>query len=386
MQTATSTPAIETAKSVKIGYVDNLKVVLTVLVILHHAFITYGAPGSWYYNEKTTHQAALIPMTLFVAVNQSFFMGFFFFLSAYFTESSYKKKGAVKFIGDRLKRLGIPLIFYSFILSPFLSFMVYKWGEGHNITYLQYLGGFHHWIDFGVLWFVAALLLFSLLYVALMVLFKNAPMPVGQTPPKPAAIILGAITLALGSYLIRCVFPIGWVLQPVGFQLGHFAQYVVLFALGIVASRGLWLSKLSFKTGRLFTILALLMVIVMFPVLFYLLTVTKSPIDELSGHGSWQSLVYACWEQLTGIFIIVALLGTARQKWNEQSSLFKKLARLTFCVYIFHPLVLIGLSVLLKPWGVDPAVKLLLVGPGAVAGSFLLAGLLIKVPGVKVLV
>ena len=62
----------------KILYIDNLKVVLTILVVLHHTFITYGAPGGWYYSEKTTHIAASIPMTLFVATNQSFFMGFFF--------------------------------------------------------------------------------------------------------------------------------------------------------------------------------------------------------------------------------------------------------------------------------------------------------------------
>lgn len=33
----------------KIVYIDHLKVVLTVLVIMHHAFITYGAPGGWYW-------------------------------------------------------------------------------------------------------------------------------------------------------------------------------------------------------------------------------------------------------------------------------------------------------------------------------------------------
>src|ERR1700743_3189620 len=96
----------------KINYIDHLKVVLTILVVLHHSFITYGAPGGWYYSQKTTHIGALIPMTMFVAINQAFFMGFFFFLSAYFIGPSYKRKGAARFIGDRLLRLGIPLLFY----------------------------------------------------------------------------------------------------------------------------------------------------------------------------------------------------------------------------------------------------------------------------------
>jgi surface polysaccharide O-acyltransferase-like enzyme len=369
----------------KILYIDNLKVVLTILVVLHHTFITYGAPGGWYYSEKTTHIAASIPMTLFVATNQSFFMGFFFFISAYFTESSYQKKGATRFIADRLKRLGIPLIFYSFILSPVLSYLVYRFGKGNDITYLQYLGGFHSWIDFGVLWFVAALLLFSLLYAGIMLLFKSKPLSLGQVPGV-LTIVLFALTLALGSYLVRSVFPVGWVLSPVGFQLGHFVQYIALFALGIVASRGQWLNKLHYKMSKGFAVMVLVMIVVVFPVIYYIKVATNSPVETFNGNGYWQSLMYACWEQFTGIFIITALLGIAKQKWNGQSGLMKKLSRAAFGVYIFHPLVLISLSMLFKTWSVDPAVKLLFVAPLAVSGSFLLAHLLLKIPGVKAVI
>ena len=116
MSTQTA-PALIPTKP-KIVYIDHLKVILTVLVILHHTFITYGAPGGWYYFQKTTSEAAKVPMTLFVAVNQSFFMGLFFFLSAYFIRPSYEKKGAAKFVKDRLIRLGIPFVFYSVYPRP----------------------------------------------------------------------------------------------------------------------------------------------------------------------------------------------------------------------------------------------------------------------------
>src|SRR5436190_23977781 len=99
-------------ESANIDYIDNLRVLLTVLVILHHTCITYGAPGGWYFYDKTSNETVLIAMTWFVATNQSFFMGFFFFLAALFTESSYIRKGAVQFLLDRLKRLGLPLLFY----------------------------------------------------------------------------------------------------------------------------------------------------------------------------------------------------------------------------------------------------------------------------------
>ena len=75
----------------KIFYIDNLKVGLITLVILHHVLNTYGAEGGWYYWQKTTHAGAAISMVLLITINQSFFMGFFFFLSAYFIPGSYDK-------------------------------------------------------------------------------------------------------------------------------------------------------------------------------------------------------------------------------------------------------------------------------------------------------
>ena len=32
-------------------YIDRLRSVMTVMVILHHTAITYGAPGSWFWIE-----------------------------------------------------------------------------------------------------------------------------------------------------------------------------------------------------------------------------------------------------------------------------------------------------------------------------------------------
>ena len=134
---STQTETLAPAQPSKLFYIDNIKIILTILVILHHTFITYGASGGWYYTQKTTNMGALVPMTMFVSLNQSFFMGFFFLLAAYFTQSSYDRKGAGRFVSDRLLRLGLPLIFYSFIFSPFLSYLVYYFGKEQHITYLQ---------------------------------------------------------------------------------------------------------------------------------------------------------------------------------------------------------------------------------------------------------
>jgi surface polysaccharide O-acyltransferase-like enzyme len=369
-------------KKEKIYYIDNLRILLTALVVLHHCFVTYGAPGGWYYSEKTTTTGALIPMTLFVATNQSFFMGFFFFLSALFTPSSYEKKGPRQFIIDRLKRLGIPLVFYSLILSPILSYLVYRFGKDNKITLWQYLDGFHHWVDFGVLWFVAALLLFMLIYVLVMPLIKTRS---GKwiNAPGNRTILLFAISLGLISYIVRIFFPVGWVLQPLGFQLAHFSQYIAMFIIGIMAARNNWLDNFDAKKARTWFWVAIVMIFAVFPLMYVIKTITGSAFETFEGSGTYQSFLSATWEQLTGIAIMVTLLGFARKRWNRQSLLLKNMSRSAYGVYIIHPLILISLSLLFKGLAVDPAFKVLMVGPLAVVFSFLTGALLVKVPGVK---
>ncbi|MDW9379089.1 acyltransferase [Chryseobacterium sp. JV558] len=378
---AKTLPAQVPAKTNKLFYIDNLKIVLTILVILHHAIIAYCAPGGWYYTEKTTNMAAIVPATIFVSLNQSFFMGFFFLLSGYFTKPSYDRKGGLKFTGDRLMRLGIPLLFYSFILSPALGYMVYNFADGNHVTYLNYLSGYHTWIDFGVLWFVAALLLFTLLYVGarslITIKFKN-PMPT----PGTTTILLFAVVLGIITFVVRVAFPVGWVLKPFGFQLGHFPQYISLFVIGLLAYKNQWFDSLSIKTGKKLRISAWLSLL-FFPVFFLIRVKLNMPISWYSGGFHWQSLLYAVWEQWIGFSILISLLSLAKHSWNKSSPLLSKLSKSTFATYIFHPLVIVVLSLSIKNWSVDPAVKFLILAPTAVVASFLLASIILMIPGIK---
>lgn len=232
----------------KLIYIDNIKVLLTILVVLHHTFIAYSSSDGWYYNEPTAIKGAKLVMTMFVSVNQSFFMGYFFLLAAYFTGSSYAKKGVLKFIKDRLTRLLIPILFYSLILTPLICYLVYYFTKQH-ITLQKYLTLYDSWIDLGVIWFIAALLIFTLVYTCLKQIFKisfDKPIAV----PNLKIIIFFAVGLGIISFLLRIIFPVGWVLEPVGFQLGHFPQYIALFVIGFMAAKNNWFDQISDKVGR----------------------------------------------------------------------------------------------------------------------------------------
>ncbi|WP_031529912.1 acyltransferase family protein [Dyadobacter crusticola] len=370
----------ESPKS-KILYIDNLKVLLTAVVIVHHALVTYGAPGGWYYYEKSELEAAVIPMTMVVSVDQSFFMGFFFFLSALFIPASLKRKGTAVFIKDRFFRLGIPLIFYSFVQATIMNYLVYRYGGEHKISFMQFLSGYDGWINVGVLWFVVALLLFTLCYVA-WTIFAKQDLKQYQLPSIKQTLVF-AFMLGLTTFLIRTIFPVGWVLEPVGFQLGHFPQYIAAFIFGLVAAQAKWIEQVDQQRYQRLRVFILGMIVIAFPLIFSLKIVFGQPLEWFVGGWHIAAFLYACWEQILGISIMAALLAFGKKKLNTSSDFMKKMSRCAFAVYILHPFMLVVSSLALKSWAVDPAIKLLFVAPLAVLSTFLLGRLIQKIPGVN---
>ena len=76
------------AKAGRLFFVDNIRVFLTILVILHHLMITYAGTGDWYYEEGREDLVAGALGGWFCATNQAFFMGLFLLISAYFVPGS----------------------------------------------------------------------------------------------------------------------------------------------------------------------------------------------------------------------------------------------------------------------------------------------------------
>ena len=60
-----------TTKKPRLLYIDNLRILLTILVIMHHFAIGYGAPGGFYYRENgPMSDISEILLTLFVAITR----------------------------------------------------------------------------------------------------------------------------------------------------------------------------------------------------------------------------------------------------------------------------------------------------------------------------
>ncbi len=282
---------------------------------------------------------------------------------------------------DRLKRLGIPLIFYTLILGPATIYLAIHYGEDVQVSFIDYYLHREEWIGLGVLWFTAALLLFTCAY---WVIRKSGGTPHNHHSfPANSTILIFTIGLGVITFIVRIFFHIGWTLKPFGFQLAHFPQYIALFTLGVVAHRNQWLNSITYEKGIFWLKMAAVFLFIGFPAVYSIKIITNSPLEAFQGGFSIQSLAVSLWEQLIGISIILAFLGIAKVKANEQKALGNEMSRGAYVAYIMHPLILVGGSVLLKDLQIDPLIKFLIVGVIVVVSTFAVSYVLVRTPLVK---
>ncbi len=76
----------------------------------------------------------------------------------------------------------------------------------------------------------------------------------------------------------------------------------------------------------------------------------------------------------------MALLSYGKYHWDRPHAFLDQLARSAYSTYVFHPLIVVGLSVLVAGLPLDPLGKLSLVAPLAIIGSFLVGRLVLMIP------
>ena len=190
-----------------IYYIDNLRIFLTTLVVLFHLITAYGAPGGWYYVESTAEFPEIIPMSMFITANQAFLMGMFFLISSFFLLPSLTRKGPKLFIKERLIRLGVPLVVFYFLLGPLTSYIRDKYIYMKDDNLLSFITNPDIWY-FGPMWFVEALLIFTILFFLVRRLFSNVEMKF----PGTYKILLFAFIIALAQFIMRIWLPARWTI------------------------------------------------------------------------------------------------------------------------------------------------------------------------------
>jgi surface polysaccharide O-acyltransferase-like enzyme len=161
---------------------DYLRTFVTILVLWHHSILAYSSIGRINTENPLATSSPVVDgqrsfvLDLMVVFNDSFMMPLMFFISGLFVWRSLEHKGVRKYLGDRLKRLGIPFILGILIWMPLAWYPAQLQVDeisGVNTGYGEF------WLlairsTPGPLWFLWLLLVFDGI-VAL--LFRAVPRP-----------------------------------------------------------------------------------------------------------------------------------------------------------------------------------------------------------------
>ena len=365
----------------RLGFVDVMKVLVIVVVITHHSGQAYGLGGEWAVTDPPA-QAWLDP---FFLVNAAFGMGLMFFLAGYFVPRSYDRKGSRRFLSERWKRIGVPMVLFILILHVPVAYLT----EEADLTFGEFLRSLY---DTGLrspyfhLWFLGNLLLFSAGYVLLRVLTERR----GErrvrawSQPSHLTVIWFVIALTAVTWIVRGWFPIEhWfpIFFVVASEPAHLPQYISLFAIGAMAYRGDWLRRIPTRMGLTWLAVGL----AASAGVYALALLAPERAAEILSRGGFntRSLLYTAWEALICAAMVLGLMVLGRTIFRGDNRLVVLMAGSAYAAYMLHLVIVVLLQSALSGTELQTNVKFLLVTVLAVVLSFGLANASGRLPGVR---
>lgn len=315
-------------------YLDHLKVGLTILVILHHLAIVFGGEGGFVITVSSNNLVISLLLTIFLAINQSYFMGLFFGISGYFSEKSLFKKGKESFVIGKIKRLLLPAMVYFFIVGPAIQVFVDLFYRSKSFDKLTYNP------QFGAIWFIFVLSLFDIVFANLRGKFVKSYRSLSKSKIILLALIIGHIT-----FLVRIIFPVGVFL--LGIQMAHFPQYITAYLIGVSLARNH--HELKIDLGEIKKALKLVLLLIV--LLFVGLGIVVALIGDIGpafGGFNFVSYIYSVWEQLMFFSMSYFLLALSKFYFNEKKKHSNFLSRNAYGAYLVHSAVIVGVVTILS--------------------------------------
>jgi glucans biosynthesis protein C len=237
-------------------------------------------------------------------------------------------------------------------------------------------------------WFIAVLLVFTLIYAAWRGLTRHQTQATTRTGKLPGYLAIFGFIFALGlvTFVVRIWWPAGWIFQLLNVPVGYLPQYISLYILGLIAYRRNWFSELTPRMGRDWSLIALLATLIfvclVFPSMMQASGVAgnRQASFPIAGGFQWLAFSYALWESFMVVGVCIGMIVLFRQRWNHQRRLAKNLSSNAYTVYLIHPLILVGFAYAFHTIALYPLLKFGIAVLIALPLCFLLSNVVRKIP------
>lgn len=371
--------AVPRAASARVAAFDYLRAFVIFLVVLHHAVFAYCSGGHPVHGGSYTNGSAPVVdaaqwsgFNQVVVSNDSFFMPLMFLLAGLFVRPSLARKGLGRYLADRARRLGVPLLVGIVTVVPLAYFAAYR-QSGGAMDFAPFWARMvtqGPWPS-GPMWFVAALLVFD---AATAMLLTRPAMTARvdrltaaldrRSPNAWFAMFLGFAVLAYLP-LQLAVGPAAWLTAgPFGIQAGRIGLYGFFFVAGTIVGADRLAGAFDRQWGR-------------WPILALLATALLLGLNgqELP---AWDSALVMV---LFATTMAAGLLALAVRSGRQRSAVGDSLSANAYGIYLLHWPIVLWLQFALLPAALGPVAKASLVLVMGFALSWLGAALMRRVPG-----
>jgi peptidoglycan/LPS O-acetylase OafA/YrhL len=379
-----------------VGY---LRAFTTLLVLAHHAALAYHpyaprpavslvAPPPLWQIFPVVDAHKWMGWSFFVGFNDVFFMSLMFFLSGLFVQQSIERKGASRFVRDRVLRLGVPFVVAAAVIAPLAYYPAYLQSASHSgvAGFWQQWRGLGNW-PAGPAWFIWLLLAFDLVAGALFAFAPTAMAWLGRavstTADRPLILFLLLAAVSAVTYIPMAIHFSAerWsTFGPFAFQTSRLFHYLAYFliAIGVGATamaRGLFASDK--KLARRWPLWTTAMILLYFGLV-------AAFIAMISGVGKslpWGPLlgilwVLSCAASCFGFMSLFSRFATKRR------AVFDSLTENAYGMYLIHYAFVSWLQYALLPASLSGLVKGVLVTLGTIVLSWATTAALRRIPAV----
>ena len=323
---------------------DWLRVIVTInLIPFHVAWMITSVSGFSFVERGTVAWNILHGYVRFVSPLHMFLL---FLVAGTSTFMALRYRSPRQYIAERIKRLLIPLFTFMIFLFPALG---YFWPTAIDLSRINYLTQFWPWClkttfyseitggpNWAHMWFVAYLLIYSVILLPLFLLIRAGKSPVIESwtrflTNRRGAIFLMGIPLSLTFAILSPIWP--FFRNNLYSDWGYFAYNMVAFYFGYIISHDpRWTRSFdrhaaaSLVLGIAFSAAKLLME-------FF------SPSFSTPAYNTSYAL-YSLVAGLNTWFWVVAVLSIARKSLSFTNGFLRYSNRISYPFYIFHLVVI----------------------------------------------
>jgi len=357
-----------TSERRRIHWIDNLRTITILFVVLYHVGGVYESAGMWGWFWIVDDPDTITWVGIVGIIFDIMVMPIMFFVSGYLSPASLEIKTGWEFILGKLKRLMLPWLFAVFTLIPIYK-VIFLYSR--NLPQEDWSTYFHitnpnsqNW-----LWFLPVLFLFDVLYF----LFAKAKITLQAIPLKWS--ILGIFLVGfVYSFSIGSIFGFrSWTLTPlIDFENERLLIYFMTFLLGAlcyqknifveqphnkmlynIANSVAWLPVTAHIFARLFPV-------------FYPADFSITPLYRAIW---WLSFA------LSLLCLMYIMIESFRRYLDKTGKVWGELSRNSYGVYIIHVIMIGVFGTLLLKLNMPALVKY----PILILSTYLASNLLVSV-------